>query len=51
MTRQEAIVAIRSVWTQRDGEFYTSEKERAESDAEFIEALRALGVTDEEMDD
>ena len=49
MNRQEAIVAIVCVWTQRDDEFCVGSEERRKSEAELEEALRALGVMREEL--
>ena len=49
MTREEAIALLKGAWLQRDMEFcvYTSEFE--ESRRELNDALKALGVTDEEL--
>jgi len=49
MSRDDAIHAITSAWYQRDSEFCVG-SEFAESEQELREALRALGVTDDEFD-
>jgi hypothetical protein len=51
MTRQEAIGAIRAVWGSQDGEFCVGADERAESQRELIEAMKALGVTVAELEE
>jgi hypothetical protein len=47
--RQEAVNALMSAWLQRDSEFCVGATEEAESERELRDALRALGVADEEM--
>lgn len=49
MTRDEAIHLIIVAWSQRDDEFLADPDEYAKSAADLDDALRALGVTDEEM--
>ncbi len=49
MSRQEAVNEIVASWSQRDGEFCVSDAEHEKSERELVAALRALGVTDEEL--
>ena len=49
MTREQAVAALVSVWYQCDGEFCVTQAEKEASVRELHEALRTLGVTDEEM--
>lgn len=49
MTRQDAIDTLMATWYQRDNEFCVGRTEEEDSKRELHAALRALGVTDEEM--
>lgn len=49
MDRKEAIDAIQAAWWLRDQEFCSSPEDFAQSDAELLAALTALGVTEAEM--
>lgn len=49
MNRQEAIEAICDAWMMRDGEFLINDQERRNSAERLDQALRALGVTEEEL--
>lgn len=51
MTRQEAIHAIMSAWLQADQEYLTTREGALDSERKLREALRTLGVTDEEMNE
>ena len=51
MTRREAIALIRSYARCIGAEFASSEQAREALNAEMRDALRVLGVTDEEMSD
>ena len=49
MTRAEAIEEIIAAWRARDSEFCCSSAERVSSSSDLLAALRALGVTQEEI--
>lgn len=49
MARNEAIERLTAAWVQRDGEFCVGAEEFRQSLDELEEALRALGVTEEEL--
>jgi hypothetical protein len=51
MTREQAIDAIFSAFRSMTGEFGVSEAEHATDMTRCIEALRALGISDDEMRD
>ena len=49
-SRARGIAELMAAWQQRDSEFCVGAEEYEESDRELRASLRALGVTDEEMD-
>jgi len=50
VTRKEAIANLIVAWSQRDQDFCVGMSESKQSDDKMRESLRAIGVSDEEME-